>query len=69
MQTEQILCWSGMTDTEHSTTYSSNEEEDANVRTFCAKNFEFFEIDGVIFLPFLKLKILGVLYDGYLSRS
>jgi len=27
MQTEQLLCWSGMTDTEHSTTFSSNEEE------------------------------------------
>jgi len=27
MQTEQLLCWSGMTDTEHSTTSSSNEEE------------------------------------------
>jgi len=26
MQREQLLCWSGMTDTEHSTTYSSNEE-------------------------------------------
>jgi len=27
MQTEQLLCWSGMTDTEHSTTSTSNEEE------------------------------------------
>jgi len=27
MQTEQLLCWSGMTDTEHSTKFSSNEEE------------------------------------------
>jgi len=26
MQTEQLLCWSGMTDTEHSTTSGSNEE-------------------------------------------
>jgi len=26
MQTEQLLCWSGMTDTEHSKTSSSNEE-------------------------------------------
>jgi len=25
MQTEQYLCWSGMTDTEHSTTSGSNE--------------------------------------------
>jgi len=25
MQTEQLLCWSGMTDTEHSTTSGSNE--------------------------------------------
>jgi len=27
IQIEQLLCWSGMTDTEHSTTSSSNEEE------------------------------------------
>jgi len=27
MQTEQLLCWSGMTETEQSTTSSSNEEE------------------------------------------
>jgi len=27
MQTEQLLCWSGMTDTENSTTSGSNEEE------------------------------------------
>jgi len=26
MQTEQLLCWSRLTDTEHSTTSSSNEE-------------------------------------------
>jgi len=26
MQIEQLLCWSGMTDTEHSTTSSSNVE-------------------------------------------
>jgi len=30
VQTEQLLCWSGMTDTEHSTTSSSNEEDDVN---------------------------------------
>jgi len=28
MQTEQLLCCSGVTDTEHSTTSSSNDEED-----------------------------------------
>jgi len=28
MQTEQLLCWSGMTDTEYSKTSSSNEEEE-----------------------------------------
>jgi len=28
MQTEQLLCWSGLTYTEHSTTSSSNEEEE-----------------------------------------
>jgi len=26
MQAEQLLCWSGMTDTKHSTTYGLNEE-------------------------------------------
>jgi len=28
MQAEQLLCWSDMTDTEHSITSSSNEEKD-----------------------------------------
>jgi len=28
MQTEQPLCWSGTTDTEHGTISSSNEEEE-----------------------------------------
>jgi len=28
MQTEQLLCWSGKTDTEHSTTSDLNKEED-----------------------------------------
>jgi len=28
MQTEQLLCWSGMTDTEHSATSGSNEGEE-----------------------------------------
>jgi len=27
MHTEQLLCWSGMTDTKHSTTSISNEKE------------------------------------------
>jgi len=27
MQTEQLLCWSGLTDTEHSTSSSSKEED------------------------------------------
>jgi len=31
MQTEQLLCWSGLTDTEHSTTSSSNEEEEQSL--------------------------------------
>jgi len=33
MQTEQLLCWSGMTDAEHSTTSSSNEEEELTSRS------------------------------------
>jgi len=28
MQSEQLLCWSGMTDTKHSSTSGSNEEEE-----------------------------------------
>jgi len=28
MLTKQLLCWSGMTDTEHSATSRSNEEEE-----------------------------------------
>jgi len=32
MQTEQLLCWSGMTDTEHSKTSSSNKEEEVHIR-------------------------------------
>jgi len=28
MQTEQLLCWSGMTDTEHTTSDSNEEKED-----------------------------------------
>jgi len=31
MQTEQLLCWGGVTDTEHSSTSGSNEEEDVVV--------------------------------------
>jgi len=31
MQTERLLCWSGMTVTEHSKTSSSNEEDYAQV--------------------------------------
>jgi len=27
MKTQQLLCWSGMTDTEHSKTSGSNEED------------------------------------------
>jgi len=27
LQTEQLLCWNGMTDTEHSTTSGSNKDE------------------------------------------
>jgi len=44
MQTEQLLCWSGMTDTEHSTTSSSNEEKKTlfHISTvFCLYAFRF----------------------------
>jgi len=32
MQTEQLLCWTGMVDTEHSTTSGSNKEEQQKMR-------------------------------------
>jgi len=32
MQTEQLLCWSGKTDTEHSATSSSNERRRSNIK-------------------------------------
>jgi len=35
MQTEQFLCWSGMTDKEYSTTSNSNEEEDQTSQYYC----------------------------------
>jgi len=34
MQAEQLLCWSGMTDTEYSTTSRKNKEEDGWSLTF-----------------------------------
>jgi len=40
MQTEQLLCWSGMTDMEHhSTTSSFNEEEEDLVTMFQVVRF------------------------------
>jgi len=37
MQTEQLLCWSGMTDTEHSKTSNSNEEAQIPFSIFAAE--------------------------------
>jgi len=34
MQTEQLLCWIGMADTEHSTTSSLNEKDEPKSRLF-----------------------------------
>jgi len=34
MPTEQLLCWSGTTDTEHSTSSSSNEEDSNQITIF-----------------------------------
>jgi len=45
MQTEQLLCWSGMTDTEHSTTSSSNEE----VLTNKTRNSNSMRTGGLVF--------------------
>jgi len=39
-QTEQLLCWSVMTDTEHSTTSSSNEEVHSAVNLPIFSRFE-----------------------------
>jgi len=35
IQAEQLLCWSGMTDTEYSTTSSSNEEDHKFKQPLC----------------------------------
>jgi len=39
MQTEQLLCWSGMADTEQSTTSDSNEEEANNAENSLLQTF------------------------------
>jgi len=48
MQTEQLLCWSSMTDTEHSKTSSSNEEEQVPA---IIKNNKFSKNGGVVDNP------------------
>jgi len=48
MQTEQLLCWSGMTDTEHSTTSSSNEEGERS--KINAKVVQYYHLNGNNFL-------------------
>jgi len=40
MQTEQLLCWDGMTDPEHSTTSSSNEEVKVALLFVVKKNYD-----------------------------
>jgi len=52
MQIEQLLCWSGMTDTEHSTTSSSNEEEDP-IYQLCIYKTPFFVMTASSFYDFL----------------
>jgi len=42
MQTEQHLCWSGMTDTEHSTTSGSSEKEEWLEKTVKVLVFYFY---------------------------
>jgi len=47
MKTEQFLCWSGMTDTEHSKVSSSNEEVDGSYCVRDVRNaFETFVLDS-----------------------
>jgi len=37
MQTEQHMCWSGMTDTEHNTTSGSNKEDQIRIILYSAE--------------------------------
>jgi len=39
MQTEQLLCWRGTTDTEHNTISGSSEDEEEAIQTFVRLNF------------------------------
>jgi len=55
MQTEQLLCWSGMTNTELSTTSGSNEEEGVSYFRGCI----FYSIMAVRSLFLLQL-LLGL---------
>jgi len=47
MQTEQLQCWSGMIDMEHSATSGSNEEEEEAYRSMRCLN-------TTLFAPFLE---------------
>jgi len=40
MQTEQLLCWNGMTDTEHSATSSSIEEAQKQLNYIVQRTFK-----------------------------
>jgi len=46
MQTEQLLCWSGMTDTQRSTKSGSNEEEHMFICNWLFQDEEKFDIGG-----------------------
>jgi len=48
MQTEQLLCWSGMTDTAHITTSGSNEEEETLVYVKCIEFTLKHSVNGVV---------------------
>jgi len=53
MQTEQLLCWSGMTDTKHSTTSGSSEEEkEVQKRMIWTKKKEFLYRSSSTFFEF-----------------
>jgi len=49
MQTEQLMCWSGMTDTEHTAISGSNEVVVLYVITHKNTNFSILSVNRVIF--------------------
>jgi len=60
MQTEQLLSWSGMTDTERSTTSSSNEEEEFRLNRIFRKCYDLSAVLLVLLLLFSNEPLCSV---------